>query len=91
MDAILGHNGSALESGTGNRLEYTTAPAKVSTNIYTPLTEATSSNGSDPTVLIGKAVECFLREHDFAEKFDNYLFLTREAAADETPIQVRRA
>ncbi|HEY5894880.1 MAG TPA: hypothetical protein VIT91_16795 [Chthoniobacterales bacterium] len=77
-----------IDSGTGNRLEYATAPRKVSANFYTPLTGTTSSNGSDPTVLIGKAVECFLREDAFSKEFDNYLFLTREAAADETPIQV---
>ncbi len=77
-----------IDRGIGNCLEYATAPRKVSANIYTPLTQTTSSNGSDPTVLIGKAVECFLREDSYSEQFDNYLFLTREAAADETPIQV---
>lgn len=77
-----------IDGATGRVSEYATAPRDFSDNIHTPLTATTCANGSNPTLLIGKAVECFLREDAFSEAFDNYLFLTREAAAKDTPDHV---
>ena len=39
-------------------------------------------------LLIRKAAECFLRNDEFSESLNSYLFLAREAAAAETPDQV---
>jgi hypothetical protein len=76
-----------INEGSESVSEYTTAPCSVSENIHTPLTTTTCENG-DATLLIDKAVECFLRKDAFSEAFDNYLFLTREAAARDTPKHV---
>jgi len=77
-----------VDIGNGKHFEYTTAPKRVSDNKYTPLTETTSNFNSDSTVLISKATELFLREDAFSEKFAEYLFLTRQAAGEETPVEV---
>ncbi len=77
-----------IETGSGSVLEYATAPRAVSENIHTPITQTTCSNGSEATLLIAKAVECFIREDDFSEALDNYLFLAREASAKDTPTHV---
>ena len=42
-------------------------------------------HGADPALLIKKAGECFLRASEFSETLHHYLFVAREASADETP------
>ncbi len=74
--------------GSGIFTEYTTAPRTISENRHTPLTQTTCANGSDATLLIGKAVECFLRRDNFGKGLNDYLFLAREAAANDTPDHV---
>ena len=78
-----------FEEGRNVVAEYTTAPRPVSINNHTLLTSTTASNGARPTELIGKLLQCFLRGDDFAEGFDNYLFLAREAAGSDTPAHIR--
>lgn len=68
--------------------EFTTAPRQVPQTIHTLLTERTCQSGSDATLFIRKAVECFLREDEFSESLNHFLFLAREASAKETPDHV---
>ena len=79
----------SVDDGAGNEQEYTTASRVVSDNIYTPLTERTCADGSSATQLISKTIECFLRNDDLTKALENFLFLTREASAKDTPIHVK--
>ncbi len=56
--------------------ENATAPRTVSENIHTPITERTCSEGSDATLLIGKAVECFFARRRFLRTTQR-LFVSR--------------
>lgn len=71
-----------IENGFDTTAEYTRAPRTIPRTIYTTLSE---DSGGDPALLIAKAAECFLREGDFGETLHHYLFLAREASANETP------
>lgn len=77
-----------IDGPEGRFSEYATGPRAFSDNIHIPISERTCQHGSDAKAFISKAVECFLRQDAFSKAFDDYLFLTREAAARDTPKHV---
>ena len=68
--------------------EYARVARSVPRTIHTPLPGCAWANGADAALLIGKAVECFVRGDEFAEALHHYCFLARGASADKTPKHV---
>jgi hypothetical protein len=68
--------------------EFATAPRIVPKTIFTVLTPTACANHADPTSVIEKAVDTFLRADEFSRSLEDYIFVAREAGANETPLQV---
>jgi hypothetical protein len=77
-----------VEIGSRVLDEFATAPRTVPKTIHTLLTARACANHADPTSLVEKAVRTFLRTDDFSRSLEHYIFLAREAGANETPLQV---
>lgn len=77
-----------IQHDSGTTDEYTRVARSVPRTIHTPLSELACANGANAALLIGKALECFLRGDEFAEALHHYCFLARGASADKTPRHV---
>lgn len=68
--------------------EFATAPRILPKTIHTLLTARACANHADATSVIEKAVRTFLLADDFSRSLEDYIFVAREAGANETPLQV---
>jgi hypothetical protein len=79
-----------VEIGSRVLDEFATAPRTVPKTIHTLLTARACANHADPTSLVEKAVHTFLRTDDFSRSLEHYIFLAREAGANDRRARLSR-
>jgi len=66
--------------------EWVSAPRIVPRSTYYPITERACRCGDRVQSFLEKAIKCFIAGDEFATRFNNFLFLAREAGSAEAPL-----